>query len=204
MDMYIADTHFGHQNIIEECRPQFQTIDEMDSEIIGNINRKMKKSDTLYIVGDFMFRSKRSPIEYLQAIKPKKILIVGNHDRDWLKHLSKEEIEQYFIGVYQQYSLKKNGIEIHFNHFPQLAWNRSHYFGTTFSICGHIHNRKEGTISAELFHLVKNQFNAGVDINNFEPVTFEELIENNAKFYQRTYTDEEIALLKEAIERLKK
>lgn len=202
MEMYIADTHFGHQNILEECRPQFQSVEEMDATIIENINRKMKKNDTLYIVGDFTFRSKRSPIEYLQAIKPKKVLIVGNHDRDWLKHLSAEEIEQNLQGVYQQYVVKKNGIELHFNHFPQLAWNRSHFFAQSFSICGHIHNARDTSIAARLFPQIKCQFNAGVDVNGFEPVTFEELVANNTSFYLRTYTREERELLTQSIDKV--
>ena len=207
MDYYIADTHFGHEAILNECRPQFKTIQEMDKFIIDNINRKMTKKDTLYIIGDFSYRSKRPPLEYLEAIKPKKVLILGNHD-EWFKKLSEEEKEKYFINDekqgYNEYRTKKNSIELYFCHYPMLDWNGSHYFGHSFSICGHIHNRKEGRLSAEVFPLIKNQFNAGVDINNFEPVTFEELIENNARFYQRTYTDEEIALLKDAVERLSK
>ena len=202
MEMFIADTHFGHKNILEECRPQFKSVDEMNSVIIENINRKMKKNDILYIVGDFAFRSKQSPIEYLEAITTKKILIIGNHDRDWLKHFSEEEIKQHFLGVYQQYSIKKNGIELHFNHFPQLAWNRSHYFAQSFSICGHIHNARSSSVAAQLFPQVKCQLNAGVDINCFEPVTFEELIANNMIFYDCHYNEEEQSLLAQAIEKI--
>lgn len=202
MDLFISDTHFGHENILAECRPRFSSIDEMDETLIRNINRKMKKTDTLYIVGDFSFRSKRSPVEYLEAIKPKKILILGNHDRDWIKHLDQDQLERYFEGVYQQYSLKKHGLEIHFNHFPQLAWNRSHYFAQSFSICGHIHDNRDSTVAARLFAQVPCQFNAGVDVNGFEPVTFEELVANNNRFYQRTYTDEEQALLSDAIQKI--
>lgn len=207
MDYYIADTHFGHEQVLKECRPQFKTTQEMDKFIIDNINRKMTRNDTLYIIGDFSYRSKRSPIEYLEAIKPKKVLILGNHD-EWFKKLSDEEKKKYFINDekqgYNEYRTKKNSIELYYCHYPRLAWNRSHYFGTTFSICGHIHNRTDGAIAAELFHLINNQFNAGVDINNFEPVTFEELIKNNTEFYQRSYTDNELELLQEAIERLRK
>ena len=202
MEMFIADTHFGHENILGECRPQFHTIDEMNAVIVENLNRKMKKSDLLYIIGDFAFRSKQSPIEYLEAIKPKKILIVGNHDRDWLRYLSEEEVKQHFLGVYQQYSVKKNGIELHFNHFPQLAWNRSHYFAQSFSICGHIHNARSTSIAAQLFPQVKCQLNAGVDINNFEPVTFEELVTNNTLFYERSYSEDEQELLKNAVRKI--
>jgi calcineurin-like phosphoesterase family protein len=170
--------------------------------IIENINRKMKKTDVLYIIGDFSYRSKRSPLEYLQEIKPKKILIVGNHDRDWLRHLTRQEIDQYFLGVYSQYSIKKNSIELHFNHFPQLAWNRSHYFAQSFSICGHIHNARESSVAAQLFPYVKCQFNAGVDINQFVPVTFEELVANNTAFYGRSYTEQELALLTQSIQKI--
>ena len=202
MDLFISDTHFGHENILETCRPQFSSIDEMDDTIIQNINKKMKKTDTLYIVGDFSFHSKRSPVEYLEAIKPKKVLILGNHDRDWIKHLDPVQLERYFVGVYQQYSLKKYGLEVHFNHFPQLAWNRSHYFAQSFSICGHIHDNRDSTVAARLFPQVPCQFNAGVDVNGFEPVTFEELVANNIRFYGLTYSDEEQACLTDAIQKL--
>ena len=202
MEMFISDTHIGHENILAECRPQFSSIEEMNSVIIDNINSKMKKNDILYITGDLFFRSKISPLEYLNAMKPKKILIVGNHDRDWLKHISEEDINQHFLGVYQQFSFKRNGIELHFNHFPQLAWNRSHFFAQSFSICGHIHNARDTTTAAKLFPLVKCQFNAGVDINNFEPVTFRELVANNLAFYDFCYTEEEKMLLDNATKKL--
>ena len=90
MDYYIADTHFGHEQVLNECRPQFKTTQEMDKFIIDNINRKMTRNDTLYIIGDFSYRSKTPPTEYLEAIKPKKVLILGNHD-EWFKKLTDEE-----------------------------------------------------------------------------------------------------------------
>lgn len=33
-----------------------------------------------------------------------------------------------------------------------------------------------------LIYARERVLNAGVDVNNYEPVTFEELVENNAKF----------------------
>jgi calcineurin-like phosphoesterase family protein len=203
MEMFIADTHLGHEGVIKKCRPTFKTVDEMDRTIIDNINRKMKKNDVLYIVGDFIFRSSLSPVEYLKQIKPKKILIVGNHDKDWLRYLSEEEKNNYFLDIfYHRHSIKRNGIEIHFDHFPRLAWNRSHFFAQSFSICGHIHNARDGSIAASLFPQVNCQFNAGVDVNNYEPVTLEELVANNTMFYSRQYTDEEQILLRQAIDKV--
>ena len=203
MDMFIADTHFGHAQILNECRQMFSSIEEMNEAIINNINKKMTRNDRLYILGDFAYRSKTPPIEFLKAIKPKKVLILGNHD-SWVKKLTDEEKKKYIVGgIHNELRIKQNGIELYLCHYPRLAWDRSHYFGTTYSICGHIHNAREGKISAELFPFVKNQFNAGVDINNYEPVTFEELIKNNQDFYNRTYTEKEQSLLNEAIKSLK-
>ena len=142
--------------------------------------------------------------QILEKLNGEKHLILGNHD-EWVKKLTEEQKQKYFVDgiIYDSLMRKKNKIELHFCHYPMLDWNGSHYFGHSFSICGHIHQRKEGRLSAEVFPLIKNQFNAGVDINNYEPVTFEELIENNAEFYNRIYTEEEVALLKEAVEKLK-
>ena len=202
MEMFIADTHFGHENILKECRREFSSIDEMDACLIDNINSRMTRADTLYILGDFSYRAKRPVSEYLEAIKPKKVLIVGNHDESWLKKMPKEEIERLFVGVYPQYAFKRFGIEVHMSHYPRLAWSRSHYFAESLSICGHIHKQRDETIAAELFPLVKTQFNAGADIHGYMPVTFQELVDNNTRFYERQYTDEEAKKLALTIEKL--
>ena len=202
MEMFIADTHFGHENILKECRPEFSSIDEMDAFLIDAINSRMTRGDTLYILGDFSYRSKRPVTEYLEAIKPKKVLLVGNHDESWLKKLTEEEKRRLFVGVYPQLGFKRFGIEVHMNHYPLLAWSRSHYFAESLSICGHIHKQKDETVAARLFSEVKTQFNAGVDINGYRPVTLSELVENNTRFYERQYTEEEAEKLASAVEKL--
>lgn len=203
MDMFIADTHFGHEGILAACRPQFKTIEEMNMTIIENINRKMRKNDTLYILGDFAFHSKTPPTEFLEAIRPRKVLVMGNHDKDWLRCMTDEEKEHWLFRICEHSCcMKKNKIELYLNHFPRLAWNRSHYFGQSFSICGHIHAKREESVAARLFPQVPCQFNAGVDVNHFEPVTFAELIENNVAFYGLRYSEEEQARIDDAVQKV--
>jgi len=204
MEMFIADTHFGHENILKECRREFSSVEEMDRCLVDNINSRMTRGDILYILGDFSYRSKRPVKEYLEAIKPKKILIVGNHDESWLKKLTAEEKKRYFLGIYPQYGFKRYGVEVHCCHYPMLAWSRSHYFAESLAICGHIHKQRDETIAARLFSEVKTQFNAGADINGYRPVTLRELVENNMRFYNRQYTAAETELLDAAIEKLMK
>ncbi len=201
MDLFIADTHLGHAHILGQCRPQFATVEEMDAAIIDGINRKMSERDTLYILGDFTLAPYPRAVEYLKAIKPRKVLIVGNHDHVWLRDMPAWERHRYFDGIYERLSLRVGRNELHLDHYPRLSWNRSHYEGS-LAICGHIHNKREGSTAARLFSEVKYQYNAGVDVNGFEPVTLSELVRNNMDFYGLTYTDEEKARLDQTIREL--
>ena len=48
-----------------------------------------------------------------------------------------------------------------------------------------IHGHIREDTSMDFWPLIltrENVLNAGVDVNNYEPVTFQELVENNAKF----------------------
>jgi calcineurin-like phosphoesterase family protein len=54
-----------------------------------------------------------------------------------------------------------------------------------YLIHGHVHLRT----NEDWWHLLKNDeraLNAGVDVNGYAPVTLEELIENNARYKQRS------------------
>ena len=56
MDYFIADLHFGHNNIIKLCNRPFSSVDEMDEAFISAWNAKVKKkADTIYIVGDLVW-----------------------------------------------------------------------------------------------------------------------------------------------------
>lgn len=76
MDFFIADTHFGHENIIQYCGRPFENATEMDEVIIRNWNRVVTKEDTVYHLGDFALARKDRVVEYFRII-----LVMGNHDR---------------------------------------------------------------------------------------------------------------------------
>lgn len=202
MMMFTSDLHLGHENLRSQYRTQFASVEEMDQVLIDNINRKMKRNDVLYVLGDLSFRSKRPVEEYLKQIRPRLVLVMGNHDRDWLRHMTEEQKARYFEGIYDRHSVKKNGIELHLNHYPMLAWNRSQYFGESFSICGHIHGDRTERVASRLFDQVPGQFNAGVDVNGLEPVSFGELVQNNIDYYGLTFNDVQRQALEDAVRRM--
>lgn len=179
MVFFTSDLHFGHEKIIEHCGRPFSSVEEMDRIMIENWNRKVRKNDKVYIIGDIVWNKDRVGY-YMEQLSGKKYLIVGNHDTTWPK---REENKKYFADILQYMEGSFNGHRVTLCHYPMLEWAESRnddrkHLG--FHIHGHIHNR----ISKEYIPLFRkvNALNAGVDINGFSPVTFDELIENNNRF----------------------
>ena len=76
----IADTHFGHTNIIKyENRPFINAV-EMDKTLIANWNETVGEGDTVYHLGDFAMCSGERMREIVGRLRGRKVLIKGNHD----------------------------------------------------------------------------------------------------------------------------
>lgn len=78
---YIADTHFGHENVIRFDNRPFQNITEHDKTLIANWNSVVSEKDHVYILGDFAFKNEIPVEEYTKRLKGHLHLIRGNHDK---------------------------------------------------------------------------------------------------------------------------
>ena len=179
MVLFTSDLHLGHKNILSLCDRPFADVEEMDAAIIENWNKKVNKNDTVYILGDIVW-DKNAVAGYMEQLSGKKILVVGNHDLTWSK---KEENKKYFEDIvpYLEVSLNKHPITM--CHYPMLEWRSSREeLGRKlgYHVHGHIHNRISDEYRQLYLHF--NALNAGVDVNGFEPVSFDELLENNMRF----------------------
>ena len=56
MIWYTSDTHFGHENVLKFTDRPWETIQQMNSVIVANINARVGMNDELYILGDFSFK----------------------------------------------------------------------------------------------------------------------------------------------------
>ena len=80
MNYYISDLHIGHENVIQLDHRPFADTDEMFDAIVSNWNKTVKGNDTVYILGDFIWKKKNEWVEIVKQLKGKKVLIRGNHD----------------------------------------------------------------------------------------------------------------------------
>jgi len=81
-DYFIADTHFGGENIRRYENRPFETAMEMDEKLIENWNKTVTAEDTVYVLGDFSdYAEAEKDAGILQKLNGTKILVMGNHDR---------------------------------------------------------------------------------------------------------------------------
>jgi calcineurin-like phosphoesterase family protein len=174
---FTSDLHFGHENLLQS-RTSFSAIEEMDERLIQNWNKKVEKRDEVYILGDFSFRAKKSIHTYLKRLNGKKHLIIGNHDGKWMKEIG--NLSAYFASVSDIKTIRYEKQELVLCHYPMLEWPGKYYL-----LHGHIHGNK----NTMTYHYIKKNLsmalNCSVDINQFEPVTLQELLKNNEVWYER-------------------
>lgn len=171
---FTADTHFGHANVIGFCARPFATVDEMNEALIDNWNAKVRGCDTVFVVGDMFYRCE-NVVEILRRLKGKKHLILGNHDHSWTDRV---DLADHFVGVDRilEFSDGERGYTL--CHYPMLQWPHQK---RTYMVHGHIHN----DVTFDFWPLLRARervLNAGVDVNGYGPVSFDELVANNVRY----------------------
>ncbi len=185
MIYYIADSHFGHSNIIHLCQRPFSDVEEMDETMIKNWNSRVRPEDTVYVVGDLFFRCAPERVEeILLQLQGRKHLVKGNHDESWMP---KVDLDAYFESVSFMTEVNDNDRICVLCHYPLLSWRREI---KSHMIYGHIHDNT----NMDFWPLIAKRelmLNAGVEVNHYMPVTLEELIANNAVFREENGTSED-------------
>lgn len=75
---FIADPHFGDDNIRRYENRPFENVAQMDEELILNWNKVVSEEDMVYVLGDFCAGQKEEYI--LNKLNGAKYLVKGNHD----------------------------------------------------------------------------------------------------------------------------
>lgn len=177
MNYFISDLHFGHGATLYCFNRPFLSVEDMDTYLVQQWNKRVTEEDTVYICGDISFYDIIKTKTLIRRLKGKKVLVFGNHDAELQ---TDPELPALFTEWGMMLERTIDGRHICLAHYPMLDWPGDRE--GSWLIYGHIHNREYGDtydyIAKQAFAL-----NCGVDINRFMPVTFEELWENNVKFY---------------------
>lgn len=147
MIYFTSDQHFGHSNIIKHCDRPFASVKEMDNQLLDAINSKVKRTDTLYVLGDFSYRG-RDPAYYRSLIRCGEVhLIVGNHD--------KRSRCRCFESVSDVSQVSIHGRRLWLSHYLHKTWPGSHK--GSWHLYGHSHG------SLDHLDLFTNTLDVGVD-----------------------------------------
>lgn len=190
-NLYIADTHFGHGNIIRFDNRPFSTVDEMESELVNRWAMAVEPKDTVYILGDFCWGKEDEWMRILNRLKGNKVLIRGNHD---LKNMS-SRLRNHFQDVKDYKEITDDGRHVVLSHYPMLFYKGS-YNPDCYMLCGHVHVTRENAFLEEWTYALRrsrkqNSDSCGNIINtgcmmpwmDYTPRTLDEIISkaDNAK-----------------------
>lgn len=79
MIFFTSDHHFCHANIIKYCKRPFESVDQMNEEMVRRWNEVVGDEDTVYYLGDFSL-AKQAVELFARRLNGEKHFIMGNHD----------------------------------------------------------------------------------------------------------------------------
>jgi len=136
---FLADTHFGHANIMKYCHRPFTSIEDHDKTLIDNINEIVAPGDILYHLGDFAFKHAWSKVKcnrteivkyYRDQIKCNNIvLIMGNHDPHFSNGQPKKELLDNFREIHTLLNIRLTNNNQTYRlvlcHYALRTWNQA-------------------------------------------------------------------------------
>lgn len=176
MIYFTSDLHFGHNNIIRFDNRPFTTVEEMDSELIRRWNNKVKKNDTVYILGDLSWYSAERTIEIVKQLSGHLRLLKGNHD----KFLHNSESKKLFESIKEYDDIVVDNKRVILSHYPIHMYN--HQFKGGVMLYGHVHTTKSYDKTVEFMNELNScdipchMYNVGTMLWNYEPIGLEEIM----------------------------
>lgn len=182
---FTSDLHFGHENVIRFDNRPFDTVEEMDEEMIKHWNAKVGKGDIVYVLGDFIWKATTNEAaSIIRRLNGQIILIKGNHDRFLHNAAAKKAlagIKNYDdICVTLEDGTTRRCI---LSHYFIPFYNGHRY--QAIHLHGHSHFTEE---SAEEVRITTELNEKGYDLKiynvgcmywNYTPVTLDEILEKN-------------------------
>lgn len=181
MNYYIADLHFGHENVLAFDNRPFKDIEEHDKELINRWNHVVGYDDDVYVLGDISWYNATKTIEIFEQLNGIKHLIIGNHDGRLLKN---RELRNLFVEITHYKKIQSDhDSAIILSHYPIPCFDQ-HLYGA-YHLYGHVHNSFEWNIMQRVRYEIEtlyekkcNMFNVGcmMPYMDYTPQTLEDIL----------------------------
>ena len=161
---YISDLHLFDSYSLD-WRPEFKTLDDFADNLIISWNEFTSNDDIVIIVGDIGYNCPKTH-EVIRELKGNKVLVIGNHDREWGSALYCSDL---FRGIHEY--IYNNGIYV--QHIPdEIDFNCQYY------IHGHHHRYDVPGMQKKLESYVRDTYrlNCSCDLIHYSPKTLQQLI----------------------------
>jgi len=157
---FTSDTHFGHGGALGLYRRPFASVAEMNEALVARWNEAVGPDDKVWHLGDFAIRQRPAVVaDLLARLHGRKHLVAGNNDPPATTALGAWESVQPYIEI------ETEGVSLVLCHYPFRTWRG---LGKGWiNLHGHCHGRLKPQL---------RQFDVGVDVWGFRPVTLREIL----------------------------
>lgn len=185
-NFYIADTHFGHQDIIAFDNRPFSDTMAMEETIINNWNSVVSDDDDVYVLGDMFWDMKWEDANAI-AIQLNGAIhnIIGNHDK----------LSVFCFSNYREYmTITDNGRHVVLCHYPILFYNNM-TSPDWYHLYGHVHAAWDHNMienwrkQIEALYMIEwKGYNTGcmLPYMDYTPRTLDEIVEGARKIRRKT------------------
>ena len=166
-----SDLHLGHnKSFIYEARG-FETVEEMNAEIIRRWNSVVGEEDDVFILGDLVMGSLEN-LRLLEELNGRIHIVRGNHDTDnrWEHYKQIRNVVEMENSLYLRY----DGYKFYLSHYPTIT-TRADVMKPLkkclVNLCGHTHTKDpfEDWGLGMIYH-------CEVDAHDCAPVRIEDII----------------------------
>lgn len=162
IDYISSDHHFDHSNIIEYTDRPFESVEEMNTELLNNWNKTVDETDTVLYLGDLSLGTTGQQKEWLNRLNGEFIFITGNHDEITMN-------TENCVPVFKSLEFEYSGIQFYATHYPEDIPNMR------WLLHGHVHNNDPQ--EHPFYDPRNNKLNLSVEVTDYKPVSMEEVVD---------------------------
>lgn len=166
MTFVISDLHFDDCNVLCEYNRPFDSVSEMNEEIIDRWNQIVCSQDTVYHVGDFTVKDTEAAVLYrIEQLSGNIILLDGNH-----RPIQRSEFARSALPIQRSAKLEYGGYEFFLTHKP--AWIPDDW--GDWAITGHHHDAVE---DYPFVDPESRMVNISAEVLDYRPLNLDRLVD---------------------------